>query len=229
MQRPVRRATHEMQMPDKPTPKDRANAAAGEQAERGRRRGDAGDPRIGTRLKHARLTKGLSLKQVGAAAGCSESFVSKVEHDHVRPSLAMLHRLVRVLEINVAALFDETQHDDSPVVILGPEARPVIRTDPLRRGEGIMLERLIPNARSALLQANIHHVEPGGTSDGKIQHEGEEIGYVLEGELELTVEERVFTLREGDSFYFPSQMAHGYRNVGATLARIVWVNTPPSF
>jgi quercetin dioxygenase-like cupin family protein/DNA-binding XRE family transcriptional regulator len=186
-------------------------------------------PKIGTKLRHARLTKGLSLKQLGIAAGCSESFVSKIEHNHVRPSLAMLHRLVRVLEINVAALFNDSQDEDDPVVILSPTKRPVIRTDPLRHGKGITLERLVPNARSVLLQANIHHVEPGGTSDGQIQHEGEEVGYVLEGELDLTVESRTFRLKAGDSFFFPSQMAHGYRNATKRVARVVWVNSPPSF
>jgi len=186
-------------------------------------------PKIGTKLKHARLTKGLSLRELGSAAGCSESFVSKIEHNHVRPSLSMLHRLVRVLEINVAALFNEGQDEDDPVVILAPTKRPVIRTDPLRHGKGITLERLVPNARSVLLQANIHHVEAGGTSDGQIQHEGEEIGYVLEGELDLTVESRTFRLKAGDSFFFPSQMAHGYRNPTKRTTRIVWVNTPPSF
>src|SRR4051794_17156948 len=75
-------------------------------------------PEIGTRLRHARLAKGWRLKQVAAEVGCTESFLSKVENDRVRPSLAMTHRLVVALEINVAALFSEPLPDDDPVAVL---------------------------------------------------------------------------------------------------------------
>ena len=53
---------------------------------------------------------------------------------------------------------------------------------------------------------------PGGGSEGVIQHEGEEFGYVLDGEIELTVDNRNYQLREGDSFYFRSERPHSYNN-----------------
>ena len=53
--------------------------------------------RIGIRLKHARLTKGLSLRQLADEVGCSESFISKIENDKVRPSFSTLHRIVAAL------------------------------------------------------------------------------------------------------------------------------------
>ena len=39
---------------------------------------------------------------------CSGSFLSKVENNKVRPSLAMLRRIVGALKINIASLFNET-------------------------------------------------------------------------------------------------------------------------
>jgi hypothetical protein len=59
----------------------------------------------------------------------------------------------------------------------------VILTDRLRIGKGIRLERLIPYSHSFLLQGNIHHIATGGGSDGNIVHSGEEVGYVLDGEI----------------------------------------------
>jgi quercetin dioxygenase-like cupin family protein len=72
-------------------------------------------------------------------------------------------------------------------------------------------------------------VEPGGASDGKISHEGEELGYVIEGHLELTVDDHHAILGPGDSFFFSSQRPHGYRNAGNTTVKIIWVNSPPTF
>ncbi len=186
-------------------------------------------PRIGLKLHHARLTKGLNLKQVASAVGCSESFLSKLENDRVRPSLAMLHRLVGALEINVTALFNDADTDSRPVLVLRPGDRQVIQVDPLWRGKGIELERLIPNARGALLQANVHVVAPGSSSDGMIQHDGEEIGYILEGKLDLTVDGVTYRLEEGNSFFFSSSLPHGYRNPGKIKTRVLWVNSPPTF
>lgn len=188
----------------------------------------AGAVAIGVRLRHARLTKGLSLRAVADQVGCSESFVSKIENDKVNPSLATLHKLVRVLETNIAALFSDGP-DESSVQIFRPGSRPLIRMDPLRHGKGIVLERLLSQARSTLLQANIHRIDPGGESDGRIEHEGEEIGYILQGELELRIDDKTYLLSAGDSFFFPSHLPHGYSNPGAIETQVLWINTPPTF
>jgi quercetin dioxygenase-like cupin family protein len=139
----------------------------------------------------------------------------------------MLHRLTAILGANVSALF--AAGDSFKNVVSHPGARPVILTDRLRIGKGIRLERLIPYLHSFLLQGNIHHVAAGGGSDGNIVHSGEEVGYVLDGEIELTVDGRRYRAKAGDSFHFRSELPHGYRNVGAKPARVIRINTPPTF
>src|SRR5439155_362347 len=51
----------------------------------------------------------------------------------------------------------------------------------------------------------------------------------LEGRIELTLGQERYLLEAGDSFYFPSDVPHGYRNPGRVQARVLWVNTPPTF
>jgi len=184
---------------------------------------------IGTRLKHARLTKGMSLLELASEVRCSESFLSKVEHDKVRPSLAMLHKIALVLEINIARLFNDDPSAWGPVAVMRAGQRQIITTDTLRKGPGVALERLVSGAHARLLQANIHHVAPRGSSDGNIEHVGEEMGFVLEGTLEINVAGTTYILEKGDSFFFDSSLSHGYRNPGRTATRVLWVNTPPTF
>ncbi|GLS38681.1 XRE family transcriptional regulator [Mesorhizobium tianshanense] len=183
--------------------------------------------RLGTRLKLSRQTRGLTLKALAAAANCSESLLSKIENGKVSPSLPMLHRLVEVLGTNIGWMFEESDGEEGIVFRAG--TRPLIALDPLRRGEGISLERVIPYSPGHLLQCNIHHIEAGGESAGPIQHAGEEVGYVLEGSIELMVGEKTFRLSAGDSFVFDSEVPHWYRNVGNERASIFWVNTPATF
>nr|WP_313664756.1 cupin domain-containing protein [Shinella sp.] len=183
--------------------------------------------RLGTRLRLARQTRGLTLKALADEAHCSESLLSKIENGKASPSLPMLHKLVKVLGTNIGWMFEEADGEEGIVFRAG--TRPLISLDPLRRGEGISLERIIPYSPGHLLQCNIHHVEEDGESAGPIEHVGEEVGYVIAGEIELIVGDEVFRLNPGDAFVFKSELPHHYRNVGTGRASIFWVNTPPTF
>lgn len=200
----------------------------------GRRKADSperpdSELRLGGRLKHARLLLGLSLREVADLAGVSEGYISKLENDRVRPSLATLHRLANGLRTNIGALVSETDPFGKNVTVIHASRRPVFQFTDGRGGEGITLEKLIPSQPDNLLQANMHIVKPGGGSDELISHTGQEFGFVLEGVVELIVGDEYVLVAEGDAFCFNSELPHGYRNKGEKTARILWVNSPPTF
>jgi quercetin dioxygenase-like cupin family protein len=61
-----------------------------------------------------------------------------------------------------------------------------------------------------------------GASAGKHTHPGEEIGYVLEGSLELQIDgEAPRTLKAGDSFFVPAGKVHDGKNVGSGAAKVL--------
>jgi len=181
---------------------------------------------LGVRIRHRRTMKGMRLTDLAEAVGCSESMLSKIEHGKANPSLKSLHRIARALEVSASALFYQSEEED---VIARAGSRPVLNVSSLRSGTDIVLEALAPHAPNRLLQANIHIIQPGGHTDGMYRHEGEDLGYVLEGELELFLEGNTYHLEPGDSFLFRSERSHSYRNPGKTETRVIWINTPPSF
>jgi transcriptional regulator with XRE-family HTH domain len=181
---------------------------------------------VGVSLRARRRQMELTLDQVATRAGCSESMLCKIETGKVNPSITLLRRLAEALSINIAALFEDSAPPD---IVQRAGQRPRLNDNVLRRGDGIVLERVVPHGPGIALQADIHVIAVGGASDGLISHVGEEVGYVLEGTVELIVEDRTWRLEAGDSFHFRSERAHGYRNVGDVTARILWVNTPPTF
>lgn len=182
---------------------------------------------IGARLRHARLVKGLLIKDLAQRVGVSISLISKYENDKLLPPLTVLHSLVTELETNIGALFEPNWTGVEHVVRAG--GRPRISAGGDKDSAGVMLERLVPNGKGHLLQGNIHIVAPGGGSMGAMRHEGDEVGYVLEGRLELSIDDKLHELGPGDSFAFPSNLAHTYRNPGTEVTRVIWVNTPPTF
>ena len=62
-----------------------------------------------------------------------------------------------------------------------------------------------------------------------LEHDGEEGGVVVAGEIEITVNGEVARLRAGDAYYFDSRLPHRFRNLGGEECVIVSANTPPSF
>jgi transcriptional regulator with XRE-family HTH domain len=61
------------------------------------------------------------------------------------------------------------------------------------------------------------------TNDNRmLQHAGSEFGYLIEGELELTVGFEVRTLRAGDAFGFDSSRPHLFGNKTDRPARGIW-------
>ncbi|HUQ24366.1 MAG TPA: cupin domain-containing protein [Burkholderiales bacterium] len=62
---------------------------------------------------------------------------------------------------------------------------------------------------------------PGGAA-GKHTHPGEELGYVVEGTLELLVEgQPPRTVKAGESFFVPAGVVHDGRNVGSGPAKVL--------
>jgi transcriptional regulator with XRE-family HTH domain len=179
---------------------------------------------LGTRLRRARKIRKLRLQDVARLVPCSESLLSKIETNRAAPSLRMLHRITAVLDTTVAEVCSPDSEND--LVVYQPANRPVVVLEGAN-GVDLVLERLIPFTRGRMLNANVHVIPPGAGGGGELKHEGEEVGYVLTGQLELTVNGETRLLGEGASFFFASHLPHVYRNSGAVTARVLWVNSPP--
>ena len=182
--------------------------------------------RLGTRVRHWRLVQGLTLKDMAQQVGCSESLLSKIENERATPSLSTLHKIVAVMDTNLGG-------------ILGPgESGTVTRANHRNvlwvesngsDGDRMRLEQLVPAKKGRLLQADMYVIPPGAGSNGAMQHVGEEFGFVMAGTLCLTVEDTSHDLGAGDSFVFRSELPHEFVNKGETEARVLWLNTPPTF
>ena len=179
---------------------------------------------VGARLRHARLLEGIRIRELAERVGCAESMISKIENGKVAPSLTMLQRLVEALNRDLSSFFGADIN--SPGLVQRQGERPISQTDAIRGGDGVSYERLVPFAAGNLLEGNIHRIEPGGEKVDQITHQGETLGYVIEGELELSIESTTYRLSTGDSFFFKNHLTNRYRNTGTILTRVIWVNTP---
>ena len=71
-------------------------------------------------------------------------------------------------------------------------------------------------------------VEPGAerADESILVHDGEEHGFLLEGELEMQIGEEFITLQAGDSYSFDARLPHHGRNRTDKPAVLVWAVSP---
>ncbi len=205
-------------------PKKSASARA---ARRGKAKSTEDRPAVGKRVRYLRRVKRMTLNDLAHAAGCSVSLLSRVENDVVTPSLSTLHRLCHALDTSVSALL--TEPDNLDAVVYGPSSRPTHARIEAVEGDGSSAESLVPFADTRLLEGLLINLPAGRKFCGPFEHHGEEVGYVLEGQLELVVNRRTYVVKTGDSFFFRSDQPHLYRAKGKRRCRVIWINTPPTF
>ena len=87
------------------------------------------DPRIvGQRIKHERQERGLTLAQLGEAAGSSAPHLSQIENGHREPTLRLLGGVARALGVPVEQLLRPEPPSQRAALELALERAP---TDPL--------------------------------------------------------------------------------------------------
>ena len=94
----------------------------------------------------------------------------------------------------------------------------------LEMDTGVVWERLVDNTGTDLdFIEIIYPPHSSSTNDDRmLQHAGSEFGFLLEGELEITVGFDVFMLHPGEALGFDSSQPHLFRNLGDTPARGIW-------
>jgi quercetin dioxygenase-like cupin family protein len=82
--------------------------------------------------------------------------------------------------------------------------------------------------KSKKMEAIIAELDPHSESRW-FKHSGEEMHYVLEGEMEYTVGEKSYKLSEGDILWHDSSFKHRAKNIGTQKVIYITVGTPPTF
>lgn len=190
-------------------------------------------PPVGERIREARLAGGVSLRGLARAVGVSPSLISQIETGKSRPSVSTLYAITKVLDVSVEELFDPPEPvklSPGPAIEtldatrrVGPVVRPAQR-ELLELDSGVTWQRLgrVPGSRVDFLLVTY---APGGSSSNTellMRHSGVEFGYLLSGELTLTLGFDEHRLGPGDAISFPSTTPHRYRNDGVEPAVGVW-------
>ncbi|MFI1336182.1 helix-turn-helix domain-containing protein [Streptomyces sp. NPDC020845] len=151
---------------------------------------------VGPRLRALRRDRGITLADLAATTGVSESTLSRLESGQRRPSLELLLPLARIYDVPLDDLVGAPRTGD-PRIHLKPIRRYGMTFVPLSRRPGGV------HAFKMIIPARPEPLEPTPQT-----HEGFEWLYVLNGHLRLVIGERDLTLPPGEAAEFDTSLPH---------------------
>lgn len=173
----------------------------------------------------------MTLAALAEASGVSVSHLSAIERGTVCASLNKIVQIADALGVPEEWFFNHRPGS-------GPLERAYVVRETNRRNLNLLYgepieqsgysDQLLSSSIGGQFYLGISEYRPHSelVIDQVVSRDGEIHGIVLDGQLELTIEAEVMTLRAGDSFSFPGHIVHVLRNATDQPARMIWVNAP---
>ncbi len=192
---------------------------------------------VGARLRALREKHGLSQRQLAQRAGVTNGTISLIEQNRSSPSVASLRKVLQGIPTTLAEFFGSEEDQTSEQIFYrAGELRELASLIPdhhqmagaVRKGK--ISFRQVGDLRHHSLQMLHERYEPGadtGSEPHMLQHESEEAGVVIKGQIELTVDGQTQILRVGDAYLFDSRLPHRFRNVSDEECELISACTPP--
>lgn len=178
---------------------------------------------VGARIRSARTSRRMTLKQLSEQSGLSVGFLSQLERGISSVAIDTLTDLSRILGISLASFF-ESAGQSEPDPVLHSYDLP-FDTVSLQ----IIQHVLSRDTQSFDMLPRLFTLLPQPDSSEPLEmyvHEGEEFIYVLEGIVDVALDGRRYTLYPGDSMQIRSAAPHNWVNASGRTARILQVNIP---
>lgn len=177
---------------------------------------------IGAKLRALRLRKKMGLVELGRHTGLSPALLSKIERGRMVPTLPTLLRIALVFSVGLEHFFTEPARRPTLAVVRRAERKRF----PEKMGEtqpAYTFESLDFPALERKMSAYYVEFDGDGRSSHRHQHPGEELLYVIDGQVTVTVGDAAHVLGPGDSMYFDASVPHEYQRTGRKACRAIVV------
>ena len=154
---------------------------------------------VGARLKHLRAAAGLTLEELCGRSGVSRAMLSKVERGEKAPTLTVIVRIAKGLDVPLTTLMGAGPEPATASVIF-PSQRLTFR-DP---ETGFERHVLSPSNIDSGVELLMHRIPPGQSSGLLPVYNvpTEKFLVVQDGRLVVAIGTKRHELKSGDSFYF---------------------------
>ena len=175
---------------------------------------------IGDKIKELRLQCDLTQEELANRCELSKGYISQLEHDLTSPSIATLIDILSALGTSLKDFFSEEVEEK---IVFSEQDFIEKKT------EQMTLNWLVPNAQKNSMEPVLIELNKNCATEEDVPHEGEEFGFVLEGEIVIHLGKKKYVCKKGESFYFNSGKSHYIINTKEKTAKFLWISSPPTF
>jgi len=179
---------------------------------------------IGKKIRALRLGNNLTQEELANRLELTKGYISQLENNLTSPSIQTLFALLEVLGVETHEFFSKPEGEDAKIVFTKEDFYEKENPE-----LGSTISWIVPNALKYEMEPIIIEIMPGGQSTIDDSHPGEEFGYVLEGQITLVLNKIRHIVKKGETFYYMANKEHYLQNLGNSVARILWISTPPMF
>lgn len=179
---------------------------------------------IGKRIAQLRSKKNLNIKELAKMTNVTSSLLSQIERGLANPSLNTLESISRALDEPMFNFFIPENTMDQLVIRQSDRKRII-----LPENDGLEYELLTPDLKGNIEMVLLTLPAKNDSSAEQTTHKGEEVAYVMEGDLVFCIENARFPVSKGDSIRIPPYTKHKFRNETSKSATILFAISPPSF
>ena len=177
----------------------------------------------GPNARAMRLLRRLTLDQLTEMTGLSKGHLSRFERGEKSLSVAALMRLANALGTTVSVLLGERLDDDAIHLVRTFDRR----ESRVEVDDGDYRYSLLSRSGQAGgIEVFTITLSAGATIPAKGVHDGQESVFVLDGNVQIQLGERVFDLHAGDYLEFPAAVAHRTTSKSAVSTILVMVRQP---
>jgi transcriptional regulator with XRE-family HTH domain/KaiC/GvpD/RAD55 family RecA-like ATPase len=182
---------------------------------------------LGDKIRTLRKKLGMTQKELAEQVGLTPSFISQLEKNLISPSLDSLLKLSE--KLNTQPIYFLTDGESGPLqkMVIKPNERQDIHLPELKSND-LKLQLLVSDVLNRRMEPYLLVMKKGSVINGHFySHKGDEFAYVLEGELEVEIQDEKQLLKQGDSLYLGSTFPSKWVNAGKGDAVLLWVLSPP--
>lgn len=160
---------------------------------------------VGMRLRRIRLANGESIETLGRRVGVSKGYLSRIENGQASPSIAILAKLAGAYGVPMAAFFD-AEGAGSRISVVRQDERLSISRAGVELG--YQYDSVAFRKPDRLVEAFIVTLPPVDSPRQVYTHPGEELFFVLSGEVRFLYGTAEYVLKAGDCAYFDASVEH---------------------
>ncbi len=178
---------------------------------------------VGKKLKAIRLKSDMTIQELADKSNVSSNMISRIERGLTIPSVEILMKLSEVFDKSINYFVEEVKTTNE-IVFSSPGNRDKTVYDD---ENNMQTESFTSGLRDPQFMSFYCTVKKGGSSGVKnMYHPGDELIYVLDGRIEVTVADETHILEKGDSLSFKSHLPHRWDNIGDDDAKVIWTLSP---